>query len=78
MGETIGEANMNPISNLLDVENVHLPFRNNLSIKNDYVQLVVIKVHTKPYGNHTTKYQCVRVFLLLMTTCLLNLENPQM
>jgi hypothetical protein len=69
VGETIGEANMNPTNSLLDVENVHLPFGSNLSIKNDYVQLVVIKVQIKPYGNHTTKYQCVGVFLLLMTTC---------
>jgi hypothetical protein len=54
MGETIGEANMNPTSNFLDVENVHLPSGNNLLIKYDYVQLVVIKVQTRPYGNHTT------------------------
>lgn len=71
MGETIGEANMNPTSSLLNVENMHLPSSSNLLIKNDYVRLVIIKVHTKPYGNHTTKYQCVGAFLLLMTTCLL-------
>ncbi len=70
MGETIGEANMNPISSLLDVENVHLPFSNNLSIKNDYVQFLGIKVQTRPYENHTIKYQCVGAFLLLMKTCL--------
>lgn len=71
MGETIGEANMNSTSSLLDVKNMHLPSKNNLSIKNDYVQLVVIKVQIRHYGNHTTKYQCVGPFLLLMTACLL-------
>lgn len=78
MGETIGEANMDPTSSLLNVENVHLPSSSKLLIKNDYVRLVIIKVHTKPYGNHTTKYQCVGAFFAINDNLLINLENPQM
>jgi hypothetical protein len=44
VGEAIGEMNMNPTNNLLDVENVHPQSNNNLSLENDDVQLVVIKV----------------------------------
>jgi hypothetical protein len=44
VGEAICEMNMNPTNNLLDVENVHPQSSNNLSLENDDVQLVVIKV----------------------------------
>jgi hypothetical protein len=42
--ETINEMNMNPTNNLLDVENVHPQSSNSLSLENDDVQLVPIKV----------------------------------
>jgi len=42
--ETISEMNMNPTNNLLDVENVHPQSSNSLSLENDDVQLVPIKV----------------------------------
>jgi hypothetical protein len=42
--ETIGEMNMNPTNNLLDVENVHPQSSYSLSLQNDDVQLVPIKV----------------------------------
>lgn len=43
--ETIDEMNMNPTNNLLDVENVHPQSSNSLSLENDDVQLVPIKVY---------------------------------
>jgi hypothetical protein len=42
--ETISEMNMNLTNNLLDVENVHPQSSNSLSLENDDVQLVPIKV----------------------------------
>jgi hypothetical protein len=43
VGEVACGVNMNPIISLLDVENVHVQCRSNLS-KNDDVQLVTIQV----------------------------------
>jgi hypothetical protein len=37
--ETVSEVNMNPTCNLLNVESMHLPFDNNLSLENDDVSL---------------------------------------
>ncbi len=37
--EVPGEVNMNPTCNLLNVESMHLPFDNNLSLENDDVNL---------------------------------------
>ncbi len=44
MGEIVSEMNMNPTNSLLHVENVHPQSSSSLSLKNDDVQLVLIKV----------------------------------
>jgi hypothetical protein len=44
VAKTVIETNMNPTNSLLDVENVHPQSNYNLSLENDDVQLVLIKM----------------------------------
>jgi hypothetical protein len=61
MGEIAYDVNMNLVSNLSNVENVHLQCGNNLS-KDDDVQLKFYN------GNHIVGHQIVGASLLSMTT----------